>query len=254
MKGKKAISSKFPTYLTRQARIKKIMQEDEEIGKVAQGTPIVISRALELFLKDIIVETADIARTTGSKKLQPWHVKRFVAHNRQYDFLDDLVQSIPDPTGSGGAEIGIATGTSNLDPKSNGKGKPRSAAATTTNSGKASPASQSPAVPSPVSASALPTPGGVITSGGGGGARGPPIDAYPSTHSGSGKGPSNASVILNSPINNSTADRAAPPGPILSRGGLFAPPAPPAATRAPETAFDDYDDDEDDDDDDDYDE
>lgn len=57
MKGKKAISSKFPTvslvyqwtiqrnvdhYRTRQARIKKIMQEDEEIGKVAQGTPIVI--------------------------------------------------------------------------------------------------------------------------------------------------------------------------------------------------------------------
>lgn len=75
-----------------QARIKKIMQEDEEIGKVAQGTPIVIcesyhpfqeeqpltslpsARALELLLKDIIVETADIARTSGSKKLQPWHV------------------------------------------------------------------------------------------------------------------------------------------------------------------------------------
>jgi hypothetical protein len=72
------------------------MQEDEEIGKVAQGTPIVIcallvgslvalcvtdtttclpaARALELLLRDIIVETADIARTSGSKKLQPWHV------------------------------------------------------------------------------------------------------------------------------------------------------------------------------------
>lgn len=241
------------------------MQEDEEIGKVAQGTPIVISRALELFLKDIIVETADIARTTGSKKLQPWHVKRLVAQNRQYDFLDDLVQSIQDPTG--GAEIGLLAGTSSADTKSNGKGKTRAA---TTNSGKVSPGSRSPAVPpsgntlslpvaaagtdarSPLNAtssssSSSSSSGGVITSGG---ARGPIIDAHQPTHGGSGKGPSNASIILNSPINAT--------GPILaSRGGLFAPaaPSPPvAAARAPETAFDDYDEDDDDDDDDDYDE
>jgi hypothetical protein len=57
MKGKKAIQSKVGTPLTGglslfdadsvnnqfpTARIKKIMQEDEEIGKVAAGAPIVI--------------------------------------------------------------------------------------------------------------------------------------------------------------------------------------------------------------------
>lgn len=181
--------------------------------------------------------------------------KRLVAQNRQYDFLDDLVQSIPDPTG--GADAGVP-GTSNLDAKSNGKGKARAA----TNSGKPSSESRSPAVPSPVSAPSLPVPsgtdarsppnattssGGVITAGG---ARGPTIVTYQPTH-GSGKGPSNASVILNSPINSATDRAAASSGPILaSRGGLFAPP-PAAGARAPETAFDDYD--EDDDDDDDYD-
>ncbi|KAJ9100011.1 hypothetical protein QFC19_005829 [Naganishia cerealis] len=246
MKGKKAISSKFPT-----ARIKKIMQEDEEIGKVAQGTPIVISRALELFLKDIIIETADIARTTGSKKLQPWHVKRLVAQNRQYDFLDDLVQSVADPTA--GVEAG-ASGTNGGESKPNGRGKGRAA----TNSGKASSASRSPAVPSPATVSSLPTSSvadsrslpdpmadsvGVIPAGG---ARGPIIDTQPIRTS--GKGPSNASIILNSPI-NATLDRAVP-GPILvSPGGPIVP------ARAPEHKFDNYDDDDDDDDDedDDYD-
>ena len=32
-----------------QARIKKIMQSDEDVGKVAAAVPVIISRALELF-------------------------------------------------------------------------------------------------------------------------------------------------------------------------------------------------------------
>lgn len=73
------------------------MQEDEEIGKVAAGAPIVIcrfcpfitcvvrrqahpiarfitARALELFLKDIVLESAVIAREQGAKKVMPYHM------------------------------------------------------------------------------------------------------------------------------------------------------------------------------------
>lgn len=39
--GKRSNASKFPV-----ARIKKIMQADEDVGKVAQATPVVICESL----------------------------------------------------------------------------------------------------------------------------------------------------------------------------------------------------------------
>ncbi|TDG40091.1 hypothetical protein AWZ03_013486 [Drosophila navojoa] len=43
---KKKYNARFPA-----GRIKKIMQSDEEIGKVAQAVPVIISRTLELFVE-----------------------------------------------------------------------------------------------------------------------------------------------------------------------------------------------------------
>jgi len=61
--------TKFPV-----ARIKKIMQKDEEVGKVAQATPIVISKALELFLGLIIEESHKVSSSRGSKKVEAYHL------------------------------------------------------------------------------------------------------------------------------------------------------------------------------------
>ena len=36
------------------ARIKKMMQANKEIGKIAEKTPLAIAKALELFVKDVI--------------------------------------------------------------------------------------------------------------------------------------------------------------------------------------------------------
>jgi len=49
LKWKKKYKTRFPM-----ARIKKIMQSDEEVGKIALATPILISKALELFMRDLI--------------------------------------------------------------------------------------------------------------------------------------------------------------------------------------------------------
>ncbi|KAH9475170.1 NCT transcriptional regulatory complex subunit A [Psilocybe cubensis] len=113
--------TKFPV-----ARIKKIMQKDEEVGKVAQATPIVISKALELFLGLIIEQSSKVTSERGSKKLEAYHLKHAVETTETLDFLKELVQDIPDPSAGGTIdfEAGNAEGK-----KKRGKGKRTAAAA-----------------------------------------------------------------------------------------------------------------------------
>jgi len=75
--------SRFPV-----ARIKKIMQADEDVGKVAQVTPvaictsprtvrvlmIIIAKALELFMDRIIKAVADETKARGARKVTPSHL------------------------------------------------------------------------------------------------------------------------------------------------------------------------------------
>ena len=42
-------------------RIKKIMQANKEIGKIQSSTPLVIAKALELFLEDLTKTASSIA-------------------------------------------------------------------------------------------------------------------------------------------------------------------------------------------------
>lgn len=84
--------SRFPV-----ARIKKIMQADEDVGKVAQVVPVIISKALELFMESIIQEAEKHTIETGHRRVLPGHLKMAVAGNQMFDFLEDHVKSIPDP-------------------------------------------------------------------------------------------------------------------------------------------------------------
>ncbi|KAN0111844.1 Histone-fold-containing protein [Russula decolorans] len=89
-------TTKFPV-----ARIKKIMQKDEEVGKVAQATPIVISKALELFLQLVVDEAARVTTTRGSKKVEAYHLKHAIETTEMLDFLKELVEGVPDPSAGG---------------------------------------------------------------------------------------------------------------------------------------------------------
>ncbi|CDU24465.1 related to BUR6-subunit of a heterodimeric NC2 transcription regulator complex with Ncb2p [Sporisorium scitamineum] len=104
---KRSAQCKFPV-----ARIKKIMQADEDVGKVAQATPVLISKALELFMASIVQETVKETRSRGAKKMTPYHVKRTVHTNETFDFLKDIVAKVPDPvetdTGAGSATASAA--------------------------------------------------------------------------------------------------------------------------------------------------
>lgn len=88
---KKKYNARFPP-----ARIKKIMQKDEEVGKVAAAVPVIISRSLELFVESLIKKTSEITQARNAKTLTISHLKQCILNENQFDFLKDLVASVPD--------------------------------------------------------------------------------------------------------------------------------------------------------------
>ena len=96
------------------ARIKRIMQADEDVGKVAQVTPHVVSRALELFMIKLISASAAQARGPaqgggagsgkGPKRILAQHMKKAIQADDTFDFLADIIEKVPDAPGKGKKE------------------------------------------------------------------------------------------------------------------------------------------------------
>ncbi|KAL2064687.1 hypothetical protein VTL71DRAFT_3825 [Oculimacula yallundae] len=93
------IRTKFPV-----ARIKRIMQADEEVGKVAQVTPVAVSKALELFMIALVGGAADKAREKGGKKVTATHLKAVVLGSEQFDFLAEIVGRVAEVQEGAGGE------------------------------------------------------------------------------------------------------------------------------------------------------
>ncbi|KAK6466359.1 dr1-associated corepressor-like [Huso huso] len=93
---KKKYNARFPP-----ARIKKIMQTDEEIGKVAAAVPVIISRALELFLESLLTKACHVTQSRNAKTMTSSHLKQCIELEQQFDFLKDLVAAVPDMQGDG---------------------------------------------------------------------------------------------------------------------------------------------------------
>ena len=85
------IKTRFPV-----ARIKRIMQADEDIGKVAQATPTATAKALELFMASLTVKAAAEARNGGSKRITVSHLKAAIARDPNFDFLNTVCEQAPD--------------------------------------------------------------------------------------------------------------------------------------------------------------
>ncbi|KAK8019858.1 histone-fold-containing protein [Apiospora arundinis] len=83
------VKTKFPT-----ARIKRIMQADEEVGKVAQQTPIAVGKALELFMVQLVTKSADVAKERNSKRISAQMLKQAIDSNNEWDFLRDIVSKV----------------------------------------------------------------------------------------------------------------------------------------------------------------
>jgi len=145
------IRTKFPV-----ARIKRIVQADEDVGKVAQVTPVVVckskisqviirsskqplqhftdhnrstAKALELFMISMTLAAATEAKARGSKRVTGQHLKQAVQKLDQFDFLSEIVERIPDaPTSKEGKGKGEADDDDEEDEdecKSKGDKKPK---------------------------------------------------------------------------------------------------------------------------------
>ena len=78
------------------ARIKKIMQLDEECGQVAKLTPVAVSAALECYLRDLLTATAAFAGNTGT--VHPYHLKKVIDGTPRFDSLKDVVKDVKMPS------------------------------------------------------------------------------------------------------------------------------------------------------------
>ncbi|KAK5949577.1 hypothetical protein OHC33_009384 [Knufia fluminis] len=86
-----AIETKFPV-----ARIKRIMQADEDIGKVAQATPTAVAKALECFMIALVNKGAITAQSQNSKRVTATHLKTALLEDPQYDFLNEICENVAD--------------------------------------------------------------------------------------------------------------------------------------------------------------
>ncbi|KAI9782350.1 MAG: hypothetical protein M1839_005223 [Geoglossum umbratile] len=90
------VKTKFPV-----ARIKRIMQADEDVGKVAQVTPVIVSKALELFMISLVCKAAQEAGSRNQKRITAAHLKQAIAKDEQFDFLQDIIAKVPDAPATG---------------------------------------------------------------------------------------------------------------------------------------------------------
>jgi len=76
------------------AKIKRIIQADEDIGKIAAAVPVLVSRALELFLQDLVTRSGMITKKRFANTMTPAHVKECIESEERFDFLKNKVKNI----------------------------------------------------------------------------------------------------------------------------------------------------------------
>lgn len=116
---KKKYNARFPP-----ARIKKIMQKDEEVGKVAAPVPVIISRALELFVESLVKRASEVTRSRSAKTLSTSHLKACILADERLLFLKELVSQVPDVQGDEEA-YEVASSLPQMRPKLTGVRKLR---------------------------------------------------------------------------------------------------------------------------------
>ena len=95
------VKTKFPV-----ARIKRIMQADEDVGKVAQATPTAVAKALELFMITLVLKGANAAKDQNSKRVTAQHLKAALMADKEFDFLAECCADVPDEDRGGASKKG----------------------------------------------------------------------------------------------------------------------------------------------------
>ena len=104
--GSKAAASKRGTgglgFLA--AKIKKVMQKDDDVGRISATVPFMLAKSVELLLKKICDRSGEIAKERGASQLTSAQIKACINEDQTLDFLKDIVSSAPD-LGAEGQEV-----------------------------------------------------------------------------------------------------------------------------------------------------
>ncbi|XP_061742768.1 dr1-associated corepressor isoform X3 [Nerophis ophidion] len=91
--NKRRYSVRFPP-----GRIKKIMQKNAEVGRMAMAVPVIISRVLEMFLKSLLTQACSITESKCSSVVSVAHMKQCIESEKLFHFLKDLAERASFPT------------------------------------------------------------------------------------------------------------------------------------------------------------
>lgn len=87
----KKVDPHFPV-----TKIKKIIQENQEIGKLSNVVPPLVEQSLQYFLEDIIKKSEEIATDNELTKLTPAVLKQSLLNLDGYDFIKDAMEDVDD--------------------------------------------------------------------------------------------------------------------------------------------------------------
>lgn len=75
------------------SRVKKLIQQNDDIGKTSVTVPVVLSKSIELFFSQLIEKMVESAKSRKSTKIQIQDFKEVVQENQtHYSFLNELQQ------------------------------------------------------------------------------------------------------------------------------------------------------------------
>ncbi|KAJ9576948.1 hypothetical protein L9F63_006474, partial [Diploptera punctata] len=85
----------------------------------------VVSKTLELFVESLLTKAMEITSAKNAKTLSPSHMKQCILSESRFDFLKDLVKSLPDVTTCDSEDSSVQPNACSLP--SNSTGNPDSA-------------------------------------------------------------------------------------------------------------------------------
>lgn len=72
------------------SRLKKIMQLNEDIGKIGASVPVVASKSIELFLTEFVGLVVEEAKKKGTSRLSLEFITKVIEENPKFEFLKNL--------------------------------------------------------------------------------------------------------------------------------------------------------------------
>lgn len=79
-------------------KVKKIMLEDEDVGRISEPSCVLAARCAELLVRDVLAASAIDAAARGSTVIDVGDVQSAVARTELFDFLRETVSAVAERT------------------------------------------------------------------------------------------------------------------------------------------------------------